>query len=216
MPRPLRDRFDGHIAGFGTGSGLRVVVGHWHVSPFGSFTDVMLQGPDGTRTLVAPDPAIADYVGATYRFDEVRVEPVSCAIAPVVTPVETGDGGVLTATLDLAAGALTATVGIGGRTGWGRLLRRVPGPLAAAPAWLRLIDPVAARVVRGVHTAGAAGGGRREFYGVRDLHRVVSVDGDDDGVDLGGLRPLAPPVTFGFSSAPTAPSLARVTTTILH
>lgn len=216
MPEPVRDRFDGHIAGFGTGSGLRVVVGHWHASPFGAFTDVMVQTADGTRTLLAPDRAIADYVGATYRFDEVRIEAVSCAITPIIRTRGEPRDGILTATLDLAAPGLEVTVGIGGRTGWGRLLRLVPGPLAAAPPWLQLIDPVAGRLVRGVHTAGTAGAGRREYYGVRDLHHVVSVDGDDAGTDLGGLRPLDPPVTFGFSSAPAAPSLARVTTTIVR
>ena len=36
--------FTGHIAGFGTGSGVRFVVGTWAQSPFGAFTDVMVAG----------------------------------------------------------------------------------------------------------------------------------------------------------------------------
>ena len=32
--------FTGHIAGFGTGSGVRMVVGSWRESPFGRFADV--------------------------------------------------------------------------------------------------------------------------------------------------------------------------------
>jgi hypothetical protein len=34
--------FDGHIAGIGTASGLRAVVGIWQQSPFGPFADVMV------------------------------------------------------------------------------------------------------------------------------------------------------------------------------
>lgn len=53
MPRPT-ERFDGWIGGLGTTSGLRLVVGHWPTSPYGSFTDVLLEQADGHRVLLAP------------------------------------------------------------------------------------------------------------------------------------------------------------------
>ena len=90
----------------------------------------------------------------------------------------------------------------------------MPPRLATAPAWLRAIDPVASRLITGVRTAGSAGNGRREYYGVRRTRRIAAVDGRFRGVDLGGLAPLDPPVRFGFSSAPAAPQMVSVTTTI--
>jgi hypothetical protein len=90
----------------------------------------------------------------------------------------------------------------------------VPPPLAGAPTWLRAIDPVAARLVPGVRTAGSAGNGRREYYGVRRTRRIASVQARFRGVDLGNLTALKPPVRFGFSSAPEDPQMVSVTTTI--
>src|SRR5918998_867562 len=75
-------RFDGEIAGFGTATGHRVVVGRWTGSPFGPFADVMHEAPDGTRTLLAPGDEIAGYVAATYRFDRVVVVPVAAERSP--------------------------------------------------------------------------------------------------------------------------------------
>ena len=103
---------------------------------------------------------------------------------------------------------------LGGPAQFDWLLRLVPPRLATAPTWLRAIDPVASRLVRGVRTAGSAGNGRREYYGVRRTRRIAAVDGSFRGVDLGGLAPLDPPVRFGFSSAPAAPQMVSVTTTI--
>src|SRR4051794_12968871 len=71
-----RLRFDGWIAGIGTSSGTRVVLGHWVRSPFGPFTDVMLERKDGHRVLLAPSAQTAHFVAGTYVFDEVRVVPV--------------------------------------------------------------------------------------------------------------------------------------------
>ena len=49
---------------------------------------------------------------------------------------------------------------------------------------------------------------------MQDLHGVTSLDASWDGVPLGALAPVRPPVTFGFGSVPPRPSLARVTTTV--
>jgi hypothetical protein len=66
----------------------------------------------------------------------------------------------------------------------------------------------------GVRTRGTAGGGRREWYAALDLHRIAHIEASWAGTDLGGLRPVDPPVRFGFGSTPSRPSLVRVTTTI--
>ena len=71
-----RVRFEGQIAGVGSTSGVRVVIGHWVRSPFGAFADAMVERADGHRMLLAPSEQVAELVSTTYTFDEVRVEPV--------------------------------------------------------------------------------------------------------------------------------------------
>ena len=44
--------FSGHIAGFGTAAGVRLVIGRWAESPFGIFADVMVQNADELSSLV--------------------------------------------------------------------------------------------------------------------------------------------------------------------
>ena len=68
------ERFRGQILGVGSTSGVRVVVGRWLESPFGSFADAMIERPDGHRVLLAPSAEAAEFVASTYTFDEVRVE----------------------------------------------------------------------------------------------------------------------------------------------
>jgi hypothetical protein len=198
--RPNRLVFTGHIAGLGTTSGVRMVIGSWQESPFGRFADVMVESADGERMLLAPTDEIADFVSATYTFDSYEIGTVVA---------------------EQAADAFTVTapgLDVSGRLGvaarYDGLLRLVPPRLATAPVWLRAIDPVAARLIKGVRTAGSAGNGRREYYGVRRTRRIAAVDGRFRGADLGGLAPLDPPVRFGFSSAPTEPQMVSVTTTI--
>jgi hypothetical protein len=65
-----------------------------------------------------------------------------------------------------------------------------------------------------VRTRGSAGGGRREWYGVRDHHPLTSADGQWQGIELGPMADVHPPVRFGFGSTPRRPSIVRVTTTI--
>jgi hypothetical protein len=55
-------QFTGWIAGLGTDSGHRVVIGHWHSSPYGVVTDVMVEDPAGHRTLYAPTPQLAEFL----------------------------------------------------------------------------------------------------------------------------------------------------------
>ncbi|MFB1294745.1 hypothetical protein ACAG24_004465 [Mycobacterium sp. pW049] len=197
MPRVA---FTGYIAGFGTRAGVRMVVGSWQDSPFGAFADVMVEDTDGLRTLLAPNAQIAEFVSQTYTFDQVRTGTVTVGHSADAFTVA-GPG------LELAGE-------LGGPAPFDWLLRMVPAPLSRAPLWLRAINPVASRLVAGVRTAGTAGNGRREYYGVRRTRRIVAVRGTFGGVDLGGVADLDPPVRFGFSSAPSTPQQVVVTTTI--
>jgi hypothetical protein len=44
------------------------------------------------------------------------------------------------------------------------------------------------------------------------MQHIRSANARFDGVDLGELRPVDPPVGFGFSSVPVRPSMVRVLT----
>ncbi|WP_134740493.1 hypothetical protein [Nocardioides sp. 503] len=199
-----RRRFRGSIAGLGSSSGIRVVVGQWPESPYGAFADAMVELPGGHRVLVAPSQEVADFVAGTYVFDEVRVEPVD------VTVTVEGDGD----HWRLRSTSLTLDWSAGHRTWLGLLVRCVPRAVAQAPWFCALTDPVARVALSGVRTRGTAGGGRREWYGATDNRAVVSLTGAYDGRELGALAPLDPPPRFGFSSTPRRPSVTAVTTTI--
>ena len=119
--------FDGHIAGIGTGSGLRAVVGIWQESPFGPFADAMVQLPSGRRILLAPAEEVAEFIAATYSFEEVRVVDVSAVLAGQSLTVD--------------AGPLALRASIGGRALLGSLLRAVPRPVAVNTRWLTARQP---------------------------------------------------------------------------
>ncbi|MGQ0843692.1 MAG: hypothetical protein ACT4QF_06120 [Sporichthyaceae bacterium] len=191
--------FDGWIAGLGTTSGARIVVGHWPSSPFGAFTDVMLERADGHRVLLAPSEQIAEFVSATYTFDAVEIGPVEARPGQ---------------TWSVRAPDLALEFDLGPRRRLGRLLRTVPAFLAGRTWWIALVDFPARLVLRGVRTRGSAGNGRREWYGARDLLPIRAVRGTLDGADLGSLARVDPPVRFGFGSVPSEPTLTRITTTV--
>ena len=196
-----RLRFTGAIAGVGSTSGVRFVVGRWTESPLGAFADVMVEDATGHRTLLAPSDEVAEFVQQTYSFDEVRTTPVSVGVTPDGWDVH-------------AEGHLTAYLALGPRMPLGWLLRAVPRRIAAAPGWATLVDPVARVVMRGVSTRGSALEGRREWYGATDLRSVTSIGGAWRGAPLGRLADVDPPCRFGFSSTPTRPGVTTVVTTV--
>lgn len=196
-----RQTFRGRIAGIGSTSGTRVVVGHWTDTPLGPFADAMVETAGGHRVLLAPHQEAADFIRATYTFDEVRIEPFSVVEVPGTS-------------LGATSPSLQLSLTVGGRTALGVALRAVPGRLAESPAWCAFTDPVARVVLSGVRTRGTAGQGRREWYGATDTRRVTAVSGTFDGQDLGRLADVDPPCSFGFSSVPRKPSVTEVLTTI--
>lgn len=198
----MRSRFEGAIAGFGTSSGSRFVVGRWSTTPWGPFADVMVEQADGHRMLLAPDERVAGFVQATYSFDEV-------VRAPVLVE-DTADGW------HVESDPLDVRLVLGRRTALGRLLRLVPRPVATAPWWAGAVDPIARVTLRGVRTRGSARTGRREWYAATDVHAIPAVSGTWCGQPVGALRPVDPPVRFGFSSTPASPVVTNVVTTIEH
>ena len=194
-------RFHGQIAGVGSSSGVRVVVGSWDRTPLGSFGDAMVETADGHRVLVAPSREVAAFIEATYAFDEVRLEPITVTSGRTSWHVESP--------------SLRLDLMVGGRRPLGRLLRAVPTRVASSPAWATAVDPVARLVLRGVRTRGTALAGRREYYGATDLHAVTTLDGSFDDEPLGALAAVDPPCRFGFSSTPARPSVTSVVTTVV-
>src|SRR4051812_49364387 len=132
--------FDGWIAGLGTTSGTRIVLGHWPRSPFGPVSDVMVESAAGHRLLLAPTTELADFVAATYTFDEVVVASVEVVPGADDWVVE--------------AGPLRLRFGLGPRNVLGRLLGLVPAGLARSPGWISAIDLPARLVLPGVRTTG--------------------------------------------------------------
>ena len=193
-------KFCGTIAGLGSTSGVRVVVGWWQESPYGAFADVMLAEADGTRRLLAPSDEVAEFVAATYGFDVVEIGPVVVRRGGASVRVETGD--------------LALTYEVGRRTPLGQALRLVPERVATSPAWCRVTDPVARVAMRGVRTRGSAGHGRTESYGATDHHRVEALHGTWRGGDLGRLASVLPEPGFGFGSTPVRPSVTSLVTTV--
>lgn len=196
----MRWRFDGEIAGLGEAGGMRVVIGRWQASPFGAFADVMVELPDGHRMLLAPTAPVADFVAATYVFDEVLRTPVL---------VQAGRHAWLVETDQLELGFV-----VGRRTPVGRLLRVVPPRVTRSTWFATAADPFARLALRGVRTRGPTGDGRREWYGARDVRRIESMRGRWHGREIGALAAVDPPVRFGFGSTPTTPSVVSVTTTV--
>lgn len=188
--------FTGHIAGIGTASGVRIVIGIWDASPYGTFADAMVEDASGHRTLIAPRQDVANFVSSTYQFDEVLVEPVH---------VERGTAW------SLHARSLQVRVTPGRRLWIAPALRLVPSPVRRTESWARVCNPIVRRLIPGVQTHGSAGDGRTEWYAARDARTIAEASATWHDEELGALAPVSPPVRFGFASAPERPTLTTLT-----
>jgi hypothetical protein len=183
----------------------------------------MVERPDGHRVLLAPSREVADFVAATYTFDTVRIVGVAVRDGePDVGGELAADWGDLddpelvdddAATWTVTAGPLAMRLGFGSRTVLGRLIGAVPMRIATSTFWAAAIDPIARTVMRGVRTRGRTGA-RQEWYAARDVRSITGLTASWDGVDLGSLTAVDPPVRFGFGSTPRRPSLVTLVTTV--
>jgi hypothetical protein len=173
-------------AGFG---GHRITVGHWDDGPLGPMADVMWATPDGRRVLLADGEPTAAFVSAVYAFDEVRVVPFTV----------TRDAR----SLDLVAGPLALSLRAG--RGW-----PLPPLALRPPAVTRLVERPVARALMGVEAYGTSPSGVREWYRATRYRPVIAGAAALDGVDLGPLGPVDPPLGVGFSEPPRQPSMVLV------
>ncbi len=186
-----RVRMRGTISSSGFASGDRFVVGAWETSPIGRTIDVMWAQPDGTRVLLAPDVATADFVTSVYAFDRVDVVDLRA----IATPTE----------LTLRAGELELNLSAGG----------LGFPLPPRPLWFtKWLERPAAYALMGVRTWGTSPTGVQEWYQARHCRFLRSATARVGGRDLGPRGPLRPACRFGFSESPPWPSIVEVAPTL--
>lgn len=199
--RRQRVRLEGTIAGCGFASGDRFVAGIWERGPLGAMNDVMWARPNGERILLAPNSEVAGFVGGVYEFDETRVVPFELIRSQPQA-------------LHLRAGPVELELNAEGPR---RLFAIRPKALRRSRAWVRIEDalmrPLVGRYVlrgaEGVKGYGVSPSGVREWYAIDSYARVTKARGMIDGRDLGVMRPLDPPVRFGFSEFPSQSALVR-------
>jgi hypothetical protein len=189
---------EGRIAGVGFASGDRFVIGLWRRGPLGPMSDVMWAQPDGKRILLAPSKEAADFIGTIYDFDEVRV--VGFAVR------ESADG------FEVNAGPVCVEAGGGAPY---RLFALRPRMLRRALVWVRVEDFLLRRAIgrlllggaEGVRAFGETRSGIKEWYRIDSYRPIVAAHATVDRRDLGALRPLSPPLGFGFSEFPSRPAI---------
>lgn len=175
--------FVGRITSTGFSSGDRIVIGDWRDSPLGSFTNLMWAKPDGTRVLLSPTKRHASYVSELYTFEEVQVTEIS---------VERGRRGV-----SFHGGGLSIKIT------WG-----APFPIPFwRPLWfISSFEAFFGKILFGTITHGITKNGRKEWYSVRSLSRVLKVEASFDGNDLGKKSDFKIDACFGFSEPPSIPA----------
>ena len=177
------DVFTGRITSTGFSTGDRIVIGDWRKSPLGSFTNVMWAKPDGTRVLLSPSEVHADYVSELYSFEDVEVAEISVERGKREVSIEGG--------------------GLSVRIEWG-----APFPIPFwRPLWfIASFEALFGRILFGTKTHGVTKNGRREWYSVRSLSRILKAEASFEGRGLGEKREFEIDACFGFSEPPSMPA----------
>ena len=179
--------FKGRVISSGFQTGDMVVIGDWSDSPQGAFTNLMWAKPDGTRVLIAPSEELGDFVSSLYSFDEVIVSPMEIERTEKSIEVECDLGRVCMK--------------------WGL---NVPLPFSRPRWFIANIEAPFARLFFGTKTHGTTRNGRKEWYHVRGLSRMKSVELELDGRSTKQMTGMAPSACFGFSNPPRMPLSVRV------
>ncbi len=181
----------GSITSVGFESGDQFVIGHWPVSPIGSFSDVMWRRADGSKALIATRTA-ADYITGIYPFDD-HID------ADVVITDDVGGPGRNRFEVRSEPLILPLTVG------------RLVIPFPPRPRWITATaEHRIAHALLGVNTHGLSPTGVEEWYRTRSVRRVVDAQAILEGSDLGPLRRLVEPMAVGFSDPPALPTHVRL------
>ena len=175
--------FEGRITSAGFDSGHRLVIGDWMKSPLGKFTNVMWARPDGSRVLLSPSIEHANYVSELYNFEEVKI---------VEMRIKRSRKG-----LDIRTEEMSV------RMTWGASF--------AIPIWgplwvISTIEAIFARLFFGTKTFGITRNGRREWYSVRSISRLLTAEAEMGGESLGNKGRFISTACFGFSEPPSIPT----------
>lgn len=177
------DIFSGRITSSGFSSGDRIVIGDWKDSPFGSFTNIMWAKSDGTRVLISPSKKLAGYVSSIYSFEEINIADIEVTREKRSISVKAGNLEV--------------------RMFWG-----VTFPLPFwRPKWfISTFEKLIAEKFFNTSTYGITNDGRKEWYSIRGISKVIDAEAKIDGISLGGSVNFEMNACFGFSEPPSWPS----------
>ena len=179
--------FEGRVISSGFSTGDMIVIGDWNNSPHGPFTNLMWAKPDGTRVLIAPSREIGDFVSSLYSFEEVIVSKMKIQRTGKSIGVSCDLGPVY--------------------MGWGMTVHL---PFSRPRWFIARVEAPFARLLFGTKTHGTTRNGRKEWYHVRGLSRMKSVELDLDGRSSNQMTGMAPSACFGFSNPPRMPLSVRV------
>jgi hypothetical protein len=195
-----RIRLEGIIVASGFASGDRIVAGVWNSGPLGPMVDVMWARPDGTRVLLAPNRPVAEFVGGIYAFDRTEIVELDARRSRDRLNVTAGE-----IAFDAWAGKANPLFGLR------------PKVLRRSLVWVRIEDVIFRAAIgrlmlggaRGVRAYGRTPSGVREWYCVDSYRPLLAARASCDGVDLGPMAPVDPPVGFGVSEFPHRPALVE-------
>lgn len=181
----------GIIGAAGFASGDRVVIGHWHDSPIGVFSDIMWAEPDGWRTLFVTDERSKTFITAVYEFDSVIVAPALRVRYSIDTDHPLLEAAWPGAQLEFSVG------------------KAVPFP--PRPSWVtRRIEAPIARKSMQVETYGMSPTGVYEWYRANALRKITGGWGVVAGRDLGAVGAPTDATGFGFSEPPPFASVTEI------
>ncbi len=179
--------FKGRVISSGFKTGDMVVIGDWNDSPHGAFTNLMWAKPDGTRVLITPTEELGEFVSSLYSFEEIIVSPMEIKRTDKSIEINCNTGRV--------------------SMRWGRTL---PIPFSRPRWFIANIEAPFARLFFGTKTHGITRNGLKEWYHVRGLSRMKSVELELEGRSSNQMTSMAPSACFGFSNPPRMPLSVRV------